>query len=168
MQDIEVSRRLYKEDNALFMTVTILTKTDTTEPESTAVTFIFVENRLITLRYADPSVFKLFRRERESELARYDSGQRILEGFVDTLVEHIADVLENTGAALDAISHDIFRRRTAARIRSPVRPSRRHEEKPRDLEGALLRLGAAATWFPGCEKAWAGCAGCSRFLPPRK
>ena len=142
MQDIEVSRRLYKEDNALFMTVTILTKTDTTEPESTAVTFIFVENRLITLRYADPSVFKLFRRERESELARYDSGQRILEGFVDTLVEHIADVLENTGAALDAISHDIFRRRNPSKdsVGGSAKPAA-NEEKPRDLEGALLRLG---------------------------
>ena len=53
----------------------------------------------------------MFRRERESELARYDSRQHIIEGFVDTLVEHIADVLENTGAALDSISHDIFRKR---------------------------------------------------------
>ena len=142
MQDIEVSRRLYKEDNALFMTVTILTKADTSEPESTAVTFIFVDNRLITLRYADPSVFKMFRRERESELARYDSGQRILEGLVDTLVEHIADVLENTGAALDSISHDIFRKRGASKdaVRESAKPAG-DEEKPRDLEEALLRLG---------------------------
>ena len=169
MQDIEVSRRLYKEDNALFMTVTILTKTDTTEPESTAVTFIFVENRLITLRYADPSVFKLFRRERESELARYDSGQRILEGFVDTLVEHIADVLENTGAALDGISHDIFRRRTAPKVRWAVRPSLPGMKRSRAIwKERCCGSGAAATWFPGCEKAWAGCAGCSRFLPRRK
>ncbi len=139
MQDIEVSRRLYKEDNALFMTVTILTKTDTSEPESTAVTFIFVENRLITLRYAEPSVFRMFRQERESDLARFDSGQRILEGLVDTLVEHIADVLENTGAALDGISHDIFRRRGASKDSAggSTEPAA-EEEKPRDLEEALL------------------------------
>jgi magnesium transporter len=139
MQDIEVSRRLYKEDNALFMTVTILTKTDTSEPESTAVTFVFVENRLITLRYADPSVFKAFRKERESNLARFDSGERILEGLVDTLIEHIADVLENTGAALDSISHDIFRKRGVPKDSERARTG--EEEKPRDLEGALLRLG---------------------------
>ena len=139
MQDIEVSRRLYKENNALFMTVTILTKADTNEPESTAVTFIFVANRLITLRYADPSVFKFFRRERESDLARYDSGQRIFEGLVDNMVEHIADVLENTGAALDNISHDIFRRRGAET--DSAREPDGAPEKPRDLEEALLRLG---------------------------
>ena len=102
-------------------------------------TFIFVDNRLITLRYADPSVFKIFRRERESDLARYDSGQRILEGLVDNLVEHIADVLENTGAALDSISHDIFRRRGAEK--GSVREPTGAPEKPRDLEEALLRLG---------------------------
>src|SRR6187399_2241265 len=47
MQDIEVSRRLYKDGSALFMTATIPIKADTNEPESTAVTFIFVDDRLI-------------------------------------------------------------------------------------------------------------------------
>jgi len=139
MQDIEVSRRLYREDNALFMTVTILTKADTSEPESAAVTFIFVDNRLITLRYADPSVFRIFQKEREANLARYDSGQRILEGLVDTLIEHIADVLEKTGAALDGISHDIFRRRGAPKDSQGKGAG--DAEKPRDLEEALRRLG---------------------------
>jgi magnesium transporter len=157
MQDIEVSRRLYKEDNALFMTVTILTKTDTSEPESTAVTFIFVENRLITLRYAEPSVFRMFRKERESELARYDSGQRILEGFVDTLVEHIADVLENTGAALDGISHDIFRKRGASKDagRESAKPAA-EEEKPRDLEEVLRRLGRCSDLVSRLRESLAG------------
>jgi magnesium transporter len=135
MQDIEVSRRLYKEDGALFMTATVLTKADTSEPESAAVTFIFVDNRLITLRYANPSVFKIFRKERESNLARYDSGHRILEGLVDTLIENIADVLENTGAALDSISHDIFRRRGAPK--DSVREPAGDAEKPRDLVSRL-------------------------------
>jgi magnesium transporter len=139
MQDIEVSRRLYKEDDALFMTSTILTKADTSEPESTAVTFVFADNRLITVRYADPSVFKMFRKERESNLAQYDSGQRVFEGLVDTLVEHVADVLENTGAALDGISHDIFRVRGAEK--RSTSETGETLEKPRDLEEALRRLG---------------------------
>ena len=139
MQDIEVSRRLYKEDNALFMTVTILTKADTREPESTAVTFIFVDNRLITLRYTEPSVFKIFRRERESDLGRYDSGERVLDGFFETLIEHVADALENAGAALDSISRDIFRRRGAAK--SAASAPTAVEEKSPNLEEVLLRLG---------------------------
>lgn len=139
MQDIEVSRRLYKEDNALFMTATILTKADTNEPESSAVTFIFVEDRFITLRYVEPAVFKLFRQERESDLARYNSGHRILAGLVETLIEYIADALENAGVALDNISRDIFRSRRAKN--GARRGGKEGAEKSPDLEEALLRLG---------------------------
>jgi magnesium transporter len=156
MQDIEVSRRLYKEGDALFMTVTILTKADTSEPESTAVTFIFVDDRLITVRYADPSVFRMFRREREANLARYDSGQRILDGLVDNLVEYIADVLENTGAALDGISHDIFRRRSAPKNSArDVAKAAEEEEKP-NLEEALLRLGRCSDLVSRLRESLAG------------
>lgn len=162
MQDIEVSRRLYKEDNALFMTVTILTKTDTSEPESTAVTFIFVDDRLITLRYAGPSVIRMFRREREANLARFDSGPRILEGLIDTLVEYIADVLENTGAALDNISHDIFRKRGAPKD-STDKPAG-GEEKPRDLEEALLRLGRCSDLVSRLRESLAGLRRMLSFL----
>src|SRR5205823_1259723 len=106
MKDIEISRRLYKMGDALFMTATILTKADTGQPESSAVTFIFAEERLITLRYTSPLPFETFRVERESDLGRYDSGLRILEGLSQALVERIADILENTGTSLDDISHE--------------------------------------------------------------
>ncbi|HEV3410030.1 MAG TPA: magnesium transporter CorA family protein [Chthoniobacterales bacterium] len=139
MQDIEVSRRLYREGNAVFMTVTIPRKADTNEPESTTVTFIFVENRLITLRYADSAVFRLFRQERESDLARYDSGQRMLEGLVETLIEYIADALENAGVVLDGISREIFRRRKREKTGAPATDG--GGDKSPDLEEALLRLG---------------------------
>ena len=153
MQDIEVSRRLYKEDNALFMTVTILTKADTNEPESTPVTFIFVENRLITLRYANPSVFKIFRQERESDLGRYDSGQRVLEGLIETLIEHIADVLENTGAAIDNLSRDIVRGRGPQKTTAQTTPP--DSEKP-NLEDALLRLGRCSDLVSRLRESLAG------------
>ena len=84
-------------------------------------------------------VFRIFQKEREANLARFDTGQRVLEGLVDTLIEHIADVLEKTGAALDSISHDIFRRRGAP-ADSATKPAA-DAEKPRDLEEALRRLG---------------------------
>jgi magnesium transporter len=153
MQDIEVSRRLYKDGSALFMTATIPIKADTNEPESTAVTFIFVDDRLITLRYAEPTAFKLFRHERESDLPRFDSGLRILEGLVDTLVEHIADALENTGAALDRISSDIFHRRGGAKNSTP---SIADGDKPPDLEEALMRLGRCSDLLSRLRESLAG------------
>jgi magnesium transporter len=143
MQDIEVSRRLYKTDDALFMTATILTKADTNQPESTAVTFIFADNRLITLRYADPLPFETFRAERESDLAVYDSGLRILEGLLEAIVERLADLLENTGATLDNISHEIFRR-TESQESSRAGSGKDAPKQPRDLEQVMLRLGRSS------------------------
>ena len=140
MHDIEVSRRLYKEGGALFMTATVPNRADTNEPETTPVTFVFVENRLITLRYAAVPVFKQFRLERESDLKRYDSGQRVLEGLIETLIEYMADALENAGIVLDNISRDIFRRRKTDKNASDSRTQQSQEKSP-DLEEALLRLG---------------------------
>jgi magnesium transporter len=137
MQDIEVSRRLYKADDALFMTATILTKDDTGQPESSAVTFIHAENRLITLRYTEPLPFETFRAERESDFARYGSGQRILEGLIEAMIERLADLLENTGASLDTLSHDIFHSSGSGRVAQAG-------AKPRDLEEVLRRLGRSS------------------------
>ena len=135
MQDIEVSRRLYREDNALFMTANVITNADTPQPESAAVTFIYAEKRLLTLRYADPSPFDIFRREREAEMERYDSGEQILGGLIDAIIDRVADVLEVTGASLDRISQGIFT--------APPEPGAGPAE-PRDLEQVLRRLGRAS------------------------
>jgi magnesium transporter len=143
MQDIEVSRRLYRVDDALFMTATILTKANTSQPESTAVTFIFADNRLITLRYADPLPFETFRAERESDLAVYDSSLRIFEGLLEAIVERLADLLENTGAALDNLSHEIFRR-TESPEGVRTGSGKDAAKPPRDLEQVLLRLGRSS------------------------
>lgn len=149
MQDIEISRRLYKLDDALFMTATVLTKADTNQPESSAVTFIFANDRLITVRYADPLPFETFRLERESDLARYDSGHRIIEGLIEAIIERIADVLENTGASLDTISHDIFRPK-------PEKTPETSEAKPRDLEDVLRRLGRCSDLISRIRESLAG------------
>lgn len=154
MQDIELSRRLYKVDDALFMTATVLTKSDTQQPESSAVTFIFADNRLLTLRYADPLPFETFRKEREQDLARYDSGQRIVEGLLEAIIERIADVLENTGASLDAISHEIFRERMKGRPQPAAGDG--PAEKPRDLEDVLRRLGRCSDLISRLRESLAG------------
>src|SRR3954447_10809337 len=51
MQAIELSSRLYEENGRLFMTATVMSHSDTNRPQSSAVTFILGEKKLITLRY---------------------------------------------------------------------------------------------------------------------
>ena len=154
MQDIEVSRRLYKADNALFMTATILAKADTSQPESTVVTFVYADNRLITLRYAKLSPFEIFRLEREADLARYDTGERVLEGLIDAIIERMAEVLENTGAALDNISREIFSEKMSGAKGGGG--SRDSDGKPRDLEQVLRRLGRCSDLISRIRESLAG------------
>ena len=60
MHEIELSSRLYQEHNAFFMTMTIVSRSDTPQPESHAITFILLNNQLVTLRYIDSQSFILF------------------------------------------------------------------------------------------------------------
>src|SRR5690606_17777909 len=60
MAEIEVSSRLYQESGAHFMTATVLHRSETARPESTAITFILTEKTLVTVRYAEPRAFPIF------------------------------------------------------------------------------------------------------------
>ena len=60
MSEIESSSRLYREGGALFMTAAVLAHATSEHPLLTPVTFVLSENRLVTIRYAEPSSFKQF------------------------------------------------------------------------------------------------------------
>lgn len=108
MQEIELSSRLYKEKDVLFMTGTVLTGANTSVPESSAITFILTADKLITLRYADPAPFNAFRTRREANLQVYRTSYDMLGGLIDAVIERLADILESVGAKLDSISLKVF------------------------------------------------------------
>jgi magnesium transporter len=108
MQAIELSSRLYEENGILYLTATVLINADTRAPESSAVTFILIADRLVTLRYADPAPFRAFRKRRATNPQRYDTALKVLGGILDAIVERIADILEGVGTHLDAVSTKVF------------------------------------------------------------
>jgi magnesium transporter len=121
MQEIELSRRLYREKGELYMTVTVLNRSDTSHPESSAITFIMFADRLVTIRYADPVPFKVFTPYRESRAAEFDTAAKVFTGLVDAIVERLADILENTSAGMDRLSLEVL------------------NEPPRDVKGKLAQ-----------------------------
>jgi magnesium transporter len=108
MQEIEASSRLYREGNASFMTATLLIKTETESPESTAVTFILTPTRLVTLRYAEPWSFRTFS-QRAGKSGIITAAQAFVT-LMDTTVERLADMLELVGLELDHVSQQVFRK----------------------------------------------------------
>src|SRR6266702_1429238 len=115
MQELEISSRLYIETGARYMTATLMCAADTQNPRTTAVTFILVSHRLVTVRYDAPKPFMLV----ENKLARYCppgiTGEMVLMELLDAVIDRTADILERAGGDMDTISHAIFEPEGTAR-----------------------------------------------------
>lgn len=112
MQEIELSSRLYKENDALFMTVTMVAKSDSPEPKSDAVTLIMANNQLITVRYIEPHSFALFTSHLAKLSPESQNAAWLLIELSDTSIDRLADILENVSRYLDECSQAIFHSKT--------------------------------------------------------
>ncbi|MCJ7452535.1 MAG: hypothetical protein MUO39_08685, partial [Steroidobacteraceae bacterium] len=130
MKEIETSNRLYEEGGALYMTATVGSKLDSMRPESSAITFILANGRLITNRYVDPTPVRRFMHYVERSPAACTSSATLFAGLLESFVERIADLLERIQAELDSVSHTIFRRNAGA---SPSNS---------DLQAMIEKIGA--------------------------
>ncbi len=107
-QEIEISSRLYTESRALFMTATIMIRATDASPATTPVTFAYRPQRLVTLRFDDPTPFRSFATRHERSPEVFPTAQKVLLGLFDEVVDRIADVLEFVAADLNALSTTIF------------------------------------------------------------
>jgi magnesium transporter len=110
MKEMETSNRLYEENGAVYMTATVGSRLDTSMPESSAITFILANDRLITNRYVDPTPVQRFMQYVERSPAACTSSATLLAGLLESFVERIADLLERVQVELDSVSHGIFPR----------------------------------------------------------
>jgi len=109
MLEIELSSRLYREDNTLFMTATMLAQSDSLEPKYDAVTFVLTEKQLITVRYIEPYAFKVFIAHLQKFHADHHYPSNLLIELLDATVDRLADILELVGHHLDEYSKIIFK-----------------------------------------------------------
>jgi magnesium transporter len=139
MHELELSSSLYQENNAIYMKATILTKADTAEPESHAVTFIIVGQRLITIRYSEPKPFIHFAARALKLPPDLCTAQHIYVGLVESVIERIADILESTGKSIDQMTRMIFR------------ASKSIDTKP-DYQRTLLQIGHEGDIISKCRE----------------
>lgn len=110
MQEIEISSRLYQEDNALFMTVTLPAHTDGDDPQMAPVTFVLKDELLITIRYHEPRAFKTFPIRTQKVAAGCENGEGVLVALLEAIIDRLADILERAGHDIDTISRGIFQK----------------------------------------------------------
>lgn len=108
MSEIELSSRLYKEDDVLFMTVNMLADADSPLFKSDSVTLILAKNRLLTVRYIEPKTIKSFVSHiAKLPVERHNAIALFIE-LLEAVIDRLADILENISHGLDEYSHLIF------------------------------------------------------------
>ncbi len=108
MQEIELSSRLYVDDEALVMTMPVLHQSDSLSPDTMAICFILTARHLITVRYTDPKPFAAFaRRIADPQAGNLDHASLLLI-LLDQNCDRLADILERTASELEQISQVLF------------------------------------------------------------
>lgn len=116
MEEIELSARLYHENGAEFMTMTALTNLDGDDPVKTPVTFILKGTTLVSVRHSEAKPFDVFtaRVQRSNGTAASSiSGELVMIGLIESLIDRMADTLERLANEIDTISREVFRKKAA-------------------------------------------------------
>lgn len=153
MLEIEVSSRLYDEDGRLFMTATVLSRTDTAQPAARPITFVLTPAHLVTVRYTEPKSFEMF----SARCAKAGLGTdpaSLLIGLLDAVIDRTADTLERLAAEMDVLSAKIFqprfganRRRTDVEYHDVLREIGQKGELNAKIQESLLSVGRLATYL---------------------
>lgn len=112
MQEIEESSRFYREGGALYLTAPVLHAADTGSPGLGPITFVMTDRLLITVRYTDPSPFRLYadnaRKPGNNLVSSACEPVVILFGLIETITDRLADIVENVAQRLDAESNRLI------------------------------------------------------------
>ena len=107
-QDIEPSELLYAENGARYLTARLLSRADSDEPVLTGVTFILKEHALVTVRYEEPRAFAMFSQKACRPFGCGRTGEEVLAGLIETIMDRAADVLQMVGERIDGLSRSVF------------------------------------------------------------
>jgi magnesium transporter len=109
MEEIEPSNRLFRRDGVDYMTVVLPVTREVPLPRVRPVSFILAPDRLVTVRHHPLRAFETFLANGEVPVSRDEAPapEAILLGFMDAVVGRMADLLEASGRALDALMASI-------------------------------------------------------------
>lgn len=115
MKELEISSRLYQENSASYMTANLVNNAETDAPETTNVSFILCQNKLITIRYADLRSFSAFQSYADKHKHVCRNGATTFVALLEAIVDRNAEILEKAGTRVDETSKAVFMRRTNPR-----------------------------------------------------
>ena len=142
MKSIEASMRLYVEDEAVYMTATIVSQLDTAEPKASPVSFILSRGRLATVRYVEPLPFGTFHAKVQRSNSGIIDAPSTLLGLLESIIGRVADVVERVSAELDVVSADVFE----------ISPNPERQKQARDYTRTLKEIGKQGNYLAKVEE----------------
>ena len=111
-KDIEPSELLYAENDARYLTTRLLARADEAKPVLAGVTFILKGHILVTVRYESPKAFAMFTQKATRPAGLGRTGEEVMAGLIETIMDRAADVLQMTGERIDDLSRSVFEDKT--------------------------------------------------------
>jgi len=108
MAEIEISSRLYHEQDVFFMTATLPAQSDDDDAIMAPVSFVLSRQLLITVRTTTPRAFATFPTRAAQVDLELSSPGSILLRLLEAIVDRLADILERASRDIDVISLRIF------------------------------------------------------------
>jgi magnesium transporter len=135
LSEIETSSRLRTDKGVLYLSMPAVYRQDG-QPVPTPLGFVLSAEHLITVRFAPLPAFDTFKGEMKEPGSIHPSSAGAFAGLLETTVDRMADVLEQVGAELDAVSHNVFRARDKDDRQKPARAEN-------DLRETMRAIGRA-------------------------
>jgi len=157
MAEIEDSSRFYESNGALYMTTAVVSGIREHRPSTAEITCVLTEKWLVTVRYAELLPFRTF----ETRVQRGSckgTADLLFVDLLDSVVDRIADVLEEVQAQLDTLSRDIFTEHSGelpkADLQQIVKHLGRSNTLLSKLNGSLLSVSRPVAYFRQGSNAW--------------
>ena len=104
----EESARFYEENDALYLTATLLGRRDEGPFVSGPVTFILAKQKLVTVRQVRPRAFEIGQRRASARIGSAQNGGDVMFALLDGAAERLADMLAEATRDAHAISQRVF------------------------------------------------------------
>jgi magnesium transporter len=106
-KQLELSSRLYREGDALYLASTMLVNTETDLPEVSTVTCIITRERLLTVRYSEPQAIPVCAR-RLGRQGGHVSPAVVFQTLMESAVERLGGIMQRLAERIEALSTRIF------------------------------------------------------------
>jgi magnesium transporter len=150
-EEIEQSSRLYIENGAPVMTVLLPARTTDNTTQIGPVTFILTSHHLVTVRHHRPRPFETYPPRAGRAALGCHNVEQLMLGLVEDIIDRLADITEQAGRDIDALSKTVFQPDAAT--------------KP-DLQSVLRQIGVRDTMVMHLRESLLTMERMLRFLTP--